>query len=518
MLVLTCNRVCYIIYKVKKVIFSEDADLTELYCSKCGEKIKYTGEGAHICRVCGYKKYYRDSDAQTLELYSKAEYYQRDEQYFNALQMYEIIIKQDESDYTAYFGAILAEYGVKYQNTHDGNFIFLCERTHSDSIYDSEYYKRLKETAPTEVMAEYDIVIAQIYEQQKKNNEAYLASAPVEEAKDYRAEARHTDEVLSDDYLAAREKYLERERLEQDEADKKRQEAKAREEAAQKARENRALLAKKREKRKKTAIITAMAVVALTLVTLLTVFLIVPMIKYSVAVSDIEKGDYDSAARTLRSISWYADSKELLSKYSFYGLDTGDTVIFGEYEQDGVGSAAGEYIEWIVLSSDGESVTLMSKYVLDCVMYHEDKDYPAYWETSSVRQWLNSEFFDAAFSDEEAAMIMTVHNTNPDNTKCGTKGGNATDDRVYLLCIDEVKELVSEEQLYALPTAYALSRGVYTKTGYNATYWWLRSPGSSQNSAAKVSYEGKIDERGSSVNFTSYGVRPVITIKKAVSE
>ena len=96
--------------------------MTDLYCTRCGEKIKYTGEGIHVCSLCGYKKYYRESDSEMLELYSKAEFYQYDGQYFNALQMYEIILKKDPEDFTAYYGAILAEYGVRYADNHDGTY------------------------------------------------------------------------------------------------------------------------------------------------------------------------------------------------------------------------------------------------------------------------------------------------------------------------------------------------------------------------------------------------------------
>ncbi len=451
-----------------------------------------------------------------LDLHQKAEFYHRDEQYFNALKMYEIILKNDERDYAAYFGAILSEYGARFIDDHEGGYTFSCARTHSESIYDGEYYKKLRETAPASALEYYESIIADIANEQKKNNEQYLASAPVDEVKDYRAEARSTDDALSDDYLQARERYLEREREEKEAAEKRRLEAKMREEAAQKARENRANLERKRKARKKKAIIISAACAALCLIVCLCVFLVVPMIRYSTAMSDIEKGDYDKAAKTLRDIEWFSDSASVLSSYRFYGLEAGDVVTFGNYEQDGYGSA--DPIEWIVLKSDDNTVTLISKYVLDCVKYDEKKDKPSYWESCTLRAWLNGEFFSTAFSADEAKFVSEITNANPDNVKCGTKGGADTTDRVYLLSIDEAKALLSAEQIFGTPTDYAISRGVYTKSDYDATYWWLRSPGASQNSAAKANYEGKIDERGSGVDYSSYGVRPCITIMKSVIE
>lgn len=492
--------------------------MTDLYCTRCGEKIKYTGEGIHVCSLCGYKKYYRESDSEMLELYSKAEFYQYDGQYFNALQMYEIILKKDPEDFTAYYGAILAEYGVRYADNHDGTYEFVCERTHSVSVYDSEYYKKLSKITPLSVMQEYNGIIAKIDGEQKKNNEKYLASAPVEESRDYRAEAKSTEDGFAQDYLSAREKYLEAERMEKQEAEQRRLEAKAREEAAQRARENRALLEKKRAKRKKTMLACFVGIAVLALLVSLTFTVMIPQIKYSRALSSIESGEYDAAAGLLRQTGDYRDSELLLSKYRLYGLEAGQSIVFGEYEQDAVETNGKEDIEWIVLKSDERSVTLISKYVLDCVMYHENKDAPAYWSSASLREWMNGEFFNSAFSDSEAVLVMTVHNENPDNVKCGTKGGEATEDKVYALSIYEAQEYLSEDELLGIPTAYALSKGVYTKDGYLGTYWWLRSPGSTQNSAAKVTHEGEIEENGSGVNYKSYGVRVCVTLQKSVTE
>lgn len=492
--------------------------MAELYCFRCGEKIKYAGGGSFTCAHCGYVKYVRECDSETLDLHSKAEFYLLDGQYFNALKMYEILLKKDGGDYAACFGALLSEYGAKYEDKHDGSFVFICERTQSTGVYESEYYKKLCEITPSDMLSKYGEIIENIDQEQKKNNEQYLATAPIDEERDYRKEAQSADEGLADDYLSARERYLEAERKEKEEAEQRRLEAKERAEAAQKARENRALLEAERAKKKKKIMIASGILLAIVIAVVLVFTLLIPAIRYGTAQDDIASGNYDAAARTLRELGNFRDSKALSDKYRLYGLDAGDSVVFGEYEQDGNAGNGAEDIEWIVLCSDDETVTLISKYVLDCVKYHENKDKPSYWSEASLRTWLNGDFFDTAFSDAESALICEKENTNPNNDEYKTAGGENTLDRVYILSIDEVTQYVGEDIILGIPTAYAISKGVYQKSGFEGTYWWLRSPGSTQNNAAFVSYEGKLTPRGSNVDYSSYGVRVSVTLKKAAVE
>ena len=492
--------------------------MADLYCFKCGEKIPYVGGGAAVCRKCSEPKICPRADKEKAELYSKAEWYHRDGQYFNAMQMYDILLKMDDGDSVSYFGALMAEFGATYNDLHDGRYEFVCERTHESSVYDSDYYRGLVGHASSEDMKLYEPYIKMVDEEQKKNRERYLSEAPVDEKKDYRAEAMESEQEYAEDYLSARERYLAREREEQEEAQSRRDEVLEREAAAQRARENRAAIARKKAKRKKLIIAISAAVLATLLLTLLVAKLLVPAIIYSSAMSDIEASDFDSAAKKLRSIEGYSDSEALTARYALFGLETGDIVTFGSYEQNANTADGAESIEWIVLYSDDNTVTLISRYVLDAVMYHENKMDPAYWESSSLRAWLLDEFLGRAFSDDEMKLLVEMKNENPDNDRCGTKGGAATQDLVYLLSIDEAEKYMSAEMLVGVPTEYAKEQGSYTKDGSVGTYWWLRSPGSTQNSAAKVSTDGTIDFRGSGVNYSGYGVRPVITLTKTVIE
>lgn len=78
------------------------------------------------------------------------------------------------------------------------------------------------------------------------------------------------------------------------------------------------------------------------------------------------------------------------------------------------------------------------------------------WETCTLRQWLNNNFFNAAFSGYERAMIPTVTVSADENPEYSTDHGNATQDRVFLLSIDEAnKYFGSDSERRCKPTDYA---------------------------------------------------------------
>ena len=78
----------------------------------------------------------------------------------------------------------------------------------------------------------------------------------------------------------------------------------------------------------------------------------------------------------------------------------GDVVTFGSYEQDDNEDNGAEPIEWIVLDTDGSKALLLSKYVLDEEQYDYSENQVT-WYTSNLFQWLNADFKNEAFSDDE---------------------------------------------------------------------------------------------------------------------
>lgn len=198
----------------------------------------------------------------------------------------------------------------------------------------------------------------------------------------------------------------------------------------------------------------------------------------------------------------------------------GDYVYFGTYEQDNNTSNGKEAIEWLVLDKQGDSVLLISKYALDCQPYHEELT-DITWETCSLRSWLNNTFINNAFSTEEQARIETTKvsaDKNP-NFINSIDPGNATQDRVFLLSVTEVYNYFeSNDERKCGTTEYAAqAQNVYTSDSHSADgkatcYWWLRTPGDSQNIATRGGIDGHIVHVGNGVNADRHGVRPALRI------
>ena len=113
-------------------------------------------------------------------------------------------------------------------------------------------------------------------------------------------------------------------------------------------------------------------------------------------------------------------------------------IIFGEYEQDNDISNGREPIEWIfVKQCDDDTYMFMSRYVLESLTYNKDI-LGETWDKSSLREWLNNDFYYSAFTNEERECIVEKNNHTNDNPKYGTSGGEDTIDKVFCLSIDDL--------------------------------------------------------------------------------
>ncbi len=193
----------------------------------------------------------------------------------------------------------------------------------------------------------------------------------------------------------------------------------------------------------------------------------------------------------------------------------GDILTFGRYEQDSNLNNGMEPLEWIVLDYDEteNKALLLSRFGLDAKPYHRE-DTTITWENCFLRSWLNGAFLETAFTEEERHAILK---TDVDNSKrqgnsgWNTDGGSNTMDQFFLLSYQEVSEkyFMNGESRTCKVTPYAISSGVYTSNGNG--WWWLRSPGRSQNYAARVVSDGSLGN--GVVNFDRGCVRPACWLK-----
>ena len=195
-------------------------------------------------------------------------------------------------------------------------------------------------------------------------------------------------------------------------------------------------------------------------------------------------------------------------------VKTGDVITFGHYEQDNDLSDGAEAIEWQVLTEKEGSMLLISRCGLDGLPYHTSFEETT-WESCRLREWLNSTFFETAFTDTERDVIEKVINRTPENPEAGTDGGEDTEDRIFLLSIDEVlRYFPSVKDRTCTATDYAKGKGVLVDwINEDNSFWWLRSPGYSPYSAAIVYSNGLLYIDGSTVTNSSRVVRPALWLK-----
>ncbi|MCR5093702.1 MAG: DUF6273 domain-containing protein [Lachnospiraceae bacterium] len=210
---------------------------------------------------------------------------------------------------------------------------------------------------------------------------------------------------------------------------------------------------------------------------------------------------------------------------------------FGSYPQSEDGENVSP-IEWEILDDTSDTVILISRYILDVRPYQED-DEKKDWNETTLCRWLNHDFLDKAFTEEEKDRIdlemgitllsygnLWHYYDNNDRGWLGTCG----DDMIF------------SHTLVADPTPYALSKsvsreyfleeveediwGMGDEMDFNSAdpsklanrigaAWWLRrddfycgSYVTPLGEALKEYYNSDTAKR------TDIGVRPVIMLKK----
>lgn len=184
-----------------------------------------------------------------------------------------------------------------------------------------------------------------------------------------------------------------------------------------------------------------------------------------------------------------------------------------------------EPIKWRVLNTDGKEAFLLADVALDDQKYNTDF-INVTWETCSMRKWLNKQFINTAFSLGEKNAIPVKRIINKDNIRYGTKGGENTSDKVFLLSESEVWNTeeaigygfsddyeINDEARTSNFSTYAYAMGIEQSFEFyfdGAINWWLRSPGSYNGSAEVICDDSTIGTSGGRVNYVTNGVRPAL--------
>jgi hypothetical protein len=144
--------------------------------------------------------------------------------------------------------------------------------------------------------------------------------------------------------------------------------------------------------------------------------------------------------------------------------------------------------------------------------YYEDGGswyelYPT-WKTCSLRKYLNSEYIERRFSDEEQKQILTATIFTYQHQKKGI----TTQDRAFCLSVEEAEKYLgycrSNDDMYEFGL---LNKAIFF--GLHDDYWWLRSPGTNEEVAACVSPKDKIEDDKLSIFAEEVGVRPAMWVR-----
>lgn len=256
--------------------------------------------------------------------------------------------------------------------------------------------------------------------------------------------------------------------------------------------------------------------------------------KYNTAVSFLNNGQLDNAITIFTELGSYKDATDLITTAKTRKIKTaniGSSVMFGNYEQDNDTANGKEEIEWIVIGKENNKVLLISKYALDCRNYSSRdvngnyyvERYGVTWEKSDLREWLNNEFFAAAFSSSESKLISSTLLTNNNSPIDGTRAGPNTTDRVFVLSTKEAdKYLLSDSLSATRATEYAIAKGAYKNTStaaYNKnTRYWLRTPGQTWDNTYSISaiFMDVSGSYGSGIATSTAGVTNRMAVRPAI--
>ena len=136
-------------------------------------------------------------------------------------------------------------------------------------------------------------------------------------------------------------------------------------------------------------------------------------------------------------------------------------VTFGNYNGgDGFLKGAIGPVNWIVLKEDGQHCLLLSEYILDsvepynrAVQANKSGELLRVWERwggSYIRSWLNQDFYNDTFTEEEKAAIRetTITLQYPASKDTRAVKEETTTDKIFLLSVEEVEKYLPGEYAF----------------------------------------------------------------------
>lgn len=150
-----------------------------------------------------------------------------------------------------------------------------------------------------------------------------------------------------------------------------------------------------------------------------------------------------------------------------------ETIYLGSWPQGNDGEIWP--IAWYILAEERDRLLLHCTCGLQCMAY-DSTGHKVFWETSTIRSWLN-ELYDKAFCSEEKEKVLEVQVENYRNLRQAQPERFQTTERLFLLSEDELRGFAFDSSAWIRkPSQWAVSSGAYADVKGNGV-WWLRSYG-----------------------------------------
>lgn len=212
--------------------------------------------------------------------------------------------------------------------------------------------------------------------------------------------------------------------------------------------------------------------------------------RYTEAKELLRSGREAEAAKAMEiflSLGQYRSSAAMAEKCRMMAeFQPGKTVAFGSWQ--------GKPIRWRVADSSGKMRMLIAEEIVLERPYN-DLRVDVYWQSTTLRKWLNKEFIQEAFNKEERLLLIATRRTNEPNEQFYTNAGLPTMDKVFVLSKQELDLYLPNEQERAL-----------------GAWWWLRTPGDNLLAVEAIDQDGSAYIHGININYEKGGVRPALWV------
>ncbi len=212
----------------------------------------------------------------------------------------------------------------------------------------------------------------------------------------------------------------------------------------------------------------------------------------------------------------------------------------GYLQQDGTYWFRWEPLQWRVL--DTKTGLVLCDTIIDSqpynnyILYNGTDEYgnKAYWgdvgkkhyannyAESSLRNWLNNDFYNTAFSLSQQEIILTdeLDNSAYKESYSAYDSASTKDKKCLLSFADATNAAYGfDAERYSYDTArkgrgsdYAKCQGLYVDTSDGYSRWWLRSAGFYSDLACSVEYDGWVSDEYYGASNTNFGVRPALNL------